>query len=205
MSYVLVNVYNSYFEKGGIVMRKVISSMVFMNVVRSFIFNATMLLLIAMVSFAFNLAPVGIVALLLFFIVIVYKVIGANKFINKAAREFNDDEMVKYYVVNSVLVFDHIIVDCTSNYNLIRVNDIERINFSDSVFERVKWGDKASKFITITSDSSYIKIQFDTESQAQKYADFIYSNNPKIELYNIEFKKTTKFNDLFNLDSKTRY
>lgn len=122
----------------------------------------------------------------------------------KQAKSLDVDK--KHRQVNSVFIYeDGLICAMLDNLSVIKIRDIESVSYAKHVFDRIKYSDKLSIYLTLKAADKYMKIQLDDQREAQLIINYLGDNNNQIKFSNIEKNGSCNFEELFDLESDTRY
>lgn len=179
---------------GGIKMNNKAKNLLFKNVFKEISFNLMLsLLLVAILIFQGNGISIILVflgAVILYIIYTFYKLQNFLKVLNSVQVKSKS-----YCVIDSIIVTDTLVIDCSKKYKMIKIDEIEMIVYLESAIERLKKEEYAKKNISIVKKEQVINTKVQTEKQAQLLVDYLYTINSSIYLNNITFEKKRSFKE----------
>ncbi|MFI3284093.1 MAG: hypothetical protein R3Y57_03315 [Erysipelotrichaceae bacterium] len=169
-------------------------NLLFKNVFKEISFNLMLsLLLVAILIFQGNGISIILVflgAVILYIIYTFYKLQNFLKVLNSVQVKSKS-----YCVIDSIIVTDTLVIDCSKKYKMIKIDEIEMIVYLESAIERLKKEEYAKKNISIVKKEQVINTKVQTEKQAQLLVDYLYTINSSIYLNNITFEKKRSFKE----------
>ncbi len=186
-------------------MIKIIKSLLFKNVLLICLIYLLMFMVMILILMAMDFYLLACAAFIVIVLFIFYQTQRIKRFVVNFKDYFKNDQIKPFYMLNSILVFEDVIISCEADFKFIKISNIKKIVYSDSVFERIKRIEQASKYLTLHNEHYFIQLQFTNLDQAQAYVDYFKTVNENIELLNIRKNKNMDFDGLFSLDINTKY